>query len=184
MFRVRTVFTGVTGAPWLNTLYFDSDSSGTAQQAATAAGTFWGAVDAYMDNTVAWTTEADVAIVNAATGDVTSAVGTTPVIGSGGDTGDPLPYATQGLIRWLTGIYVGGRQVRGRSFIPGMAESACGASGTVSGAAVIGINAAGAALIADANSTLQVWSPTLGQANNVTIASTWSQFAVLRSRRD
>ena len=184
MFRVRTTFTGVTGSPWLSTFYFDSETSGTAQQAATAAGTFWGAVDAFMDNSITWATEPDVAIVNAATGNVTSAVGITPVIGSGAATSDPLPYANQGLVRWLSGVYVGGRQIRGRTFVPGICENSVGASGTLGATEVAAFTAAGTALIADANADLEIWSPTLGQSVTASIATTWSQFAVLRSRRD
>jgi hypothetical protein len=183
MYRVRVAWNGPAGAPFLSTHYFDL-TGGTAQQAATAVGAFWGAVDALINNAYIWTTESDVATVNAATGQVTSATSTTPVIGSGASAATALPRASQALVRWTTGIYVGGRQIRGRTFIPGITESSNGTDGLFSPADVATVNAAGAALIADANSQLLVWSPTLGQANIVTGASTWGDFAVLRSRRD
>lgn len=183
MYRVRTVFTGTPGAPYLSTMYF-AESGGTAQQAATAVGTFWGAVDSNLTNSINWATEADVALVNAATGAVTAAVATVPVTGTGALADAQLPRASQGLVRWLTGIYVGGRQIRGRTFIPGVTEGGNTTDGLITPALQGVIDAAAATLIASANADLEVWSRALGQSNVATVGTTWSEFAILRSRRD
>jgi hypothetical protein len=183
MYRVRTNFTGVPGAPYLSTMYF-AESGGTAQQAATAAGAFWTALIPNLTNSMNFATEADVALVNAATGVVTGAVATTPVLGTGGRADAQLPRATQGLVRWLTGIYVAGRQVRGRTFIPGLTEDANITDGLVTPAVAAAINNAAATLIASPNADLEIWSRTLGQSNVATVGSTWTEFAILRSRRD
>lgn len=187
MYRVRTVFDGMQGAPWLNTLYFDQ-GGGTAQQAVTAVGNFWGAVDALIDSEVNWRTEADVTDINPLTGQPTSVIQTTPVTGTGAAVGDALPVATQALVRWRTGFFSNGRERRGRTFVPALVE-ASGDNGKLLAASQTTIQTAAAALIADVNSILVVWSrpdlPTLnGGFSAVTASSVWEQFAVLRSRRD
>lgn len=188
MYRVRTVFSGVQGAPWLNTLYFD-DGGGTAQQAATAAGTFWGAVDTYIYGGITWTTEADVANIDPITGVLEGVSSTTPVTGTGGGGSDPLPYATQGLVRWRTGVVVGTRELRGKTFIPGLTETGVTAA-LVTAAVVTAVNTASAALISDANSTLVAWhrpdppGSSTGVSWNVVTGQMAPGFAVLRSRRD
>lgn len=188
MYRVRTTFTGVQGSPWLNTLYFD-EGGGTAQQAATAAGTFWGAVDTYIFGSVTWTTEPDVTRINAITGILEGVTTTTPVTGTGGGGSDPLPYATQGLIRWRTGVVVGTRELRGKTYVPGMVETGV-TNALVTAAAVTGINTACAALISDANSKLMIWhrpnpaGSATGVAWDAVTGQMASGFAVLRTRRD
>jgi len=183
VFRVRTIFTGPAGAPWLNTLYFD-EAGGSAQQAATAAGTYWGAVDALMSTAVSWSTEADVVQVNADTGAATGVVSTTPVTGAGADGFEMLPRASQVLVRLLTGVYNDGRQIRGRIFVPGLTRSSLTTGGIVNGASGVTIGNAAAALVADANSALLVWSRSALQDHPVVATSVWAQFASLRSRRD
>jgi hypothetical protein len=188
MYRVRTVFEGFQGTPWLSTLFFD-ENGGTAQQAANAAGAFWGAADALMDNEVNWRTEPDVAEIDAITGQLESVSSTTPVIGSGALTTLMLPVATQALVRWRTGIIVGDRELRGRTFVPGLG-TASNDNGVLLAASQTTLQTAAAALIADANSVLVIWHrPTSpgasdGQAASVLTANVWGQFATMRSRRD
>lgn len=163
---------------------FFLNTGGTPQQAADAVIAFWQSVDADMSSSDAWRVEAEVAEVDIATGTLLSV---TPVTGNssiGGASGDRLPPQTQALIRWRTGAAVEGRELRGRLFVPAMVESENTATGTPSSGLVGRMNSAGAALIAASNSDLMVWSKTWGQARLVTAASCWTQWAVLRSRRD
>lgn len=183
MYRVRTVFTGPTGSPWVNTLFFD-EPAGTAQGAANAAAIFWQAVDAVMHTSVSWSTEGDVVLVNEDTGLATGVVSTETSSGAGSTGTDLLPPATQGLIRLLTGVFNDGRQIRGRIFVPGLTETANTAGGIMDGTTATTIRTAAEALVDDANSALLVWSRSGLQAHPVTGASLWSQFAILRSRRD
>lgn len=186
MYRVRTVFSGMQGSPWLNTLFFN-EAGGTAQQAVTAVGTFWGAVDALIDSEVDWTTEPDVTLIDAVSGSPTGIVTTTPVTGTGSAVGDAVPAATQALVRWRTGAFPAGREVRGRTFVPALVE-ASNDNGKLLAASQTTIQTAAAALIADANSVLVVWKrpnpPAIGSYANVIASSVWGDFAVLRSRRD
>lgn len=172
----------MAGAPWLATHYFN-DTAGTAAQAVTAVGTFWGAIDAFMDSEVDWTTGTEVETVDPVTGNVTAITSVTAATGSGALAVESLPRAAQGLIRWRTGDYIAGREIRGRTFIPGLAEST-NDNGDLSAATVAAFNAAASALIADANSVLDIWSRKNAVARAVVTGSTWSQYAVMRSRRD
>jgi len=195
MYRVRTVFSGVQGSPWLSTFYFD-DSGGTAQQAATAAGDFWNAVDVQILGAVTWTTQADVSTFDPITGILSDVTITTPATGIGGGGVEPLPFANQGLVRWRTGAFLHGRELRGRTFIPGVVEAA-NSNGQPLASWVTAVNAACAALVAHPNAQLMVWqrprpakvgppavSARPGAAWDAQSGSLSSSWAVLRSRRD
>ena len=182
MFRIRTVFQGIQGAPWLSTMYFGEGASNLAQDAVTAVGAFWGAVDAHISNLVNWSTESDVAVISDL-GVLTGVDSTTPATGSGAAVADPLPMATQGLVRWRTGLIVLGRELRGRTFVPGLTESAA-VDGGLAAAVQSDIQTAADALMADVNSALVVWSRTHSVSATAQAATVWSQFAVQRSRRD
>lgn len=198
MYRVTTLIGGnyVTGGG-IQEFYFASSGTLTAQNAASAARTFWAAFTTALASGTTFAVQPEVETVSAVNGDVTavSAVTATIVTCSGtGSIGNP---ASQGLIRWRTGFFSDGREIRGRTFIPAMATSLVDASGNPTSSFLTVANAAGAALIADANSVMLVWrrpkytgkKPNRVQVRDgaeadVTSASTWSKLAVLRSRRD
>lgn len=182
LYRIRTVFTGVAGTPYLSTMFFQ-EATGTAQQAATAVSTFWGAVDAYMHQDVLWDIEQDVEVIDDTNGQIQSVVTTTGGTGNGALTDDLLPPATQGLIRWRTGVFVGGREIRGKTFVPAMTESSSNA-GQIAGVVQTGLQNAANTLVGTANANLAVWSRKNGVSEDVVSGSVWNQFAVLRSRRD
>lgn len=182
MYRVRVEFSGMQGSPWIAT-HYAATAAGTPAQAVAALGTFWGAIDGLMDNEVNWTTLTDVETVDAATGQVTAVTSVTPVTGTGAIAGEALPIATQGLIRWRTGEYIAGREVRGRTFIPGLTETA-NDNGQLSAASATTIQTAITTLLAAANFDLVVYSRAHAVEPLVDSGSVWSSFAVLRSRRD
>ena len=186
MLRVKTVFTGVTGSPWLNTFNFggpaQTGNQTDADAAVAATGAFWGAVDAHMNTSVVWSTLGEVLFV----GDDGVAAGsfaTTPQTGSGGTASDILPFATQGLVRLLTSTFLSGRQVRGRIFIPGLTEAAA-TGGSLASGTQSAITAAASTLNTVATPPLAVWSRVNATVIPVSAVSTWAQFAVLRNRRD
>ena len=119
----------------------------------------------------------------ALSGEQTGAFSTTPQTAVGQASGDPLPYATQGLMRLFTPSFINGRQIRGRAFIPGAVEAASTGAVPIAGY-LTAVNSAGGALLGGAAPQLAVWSRTHAAASAVASVSTWSQWAVLRSRRD
>lgn len=182
MYRIRTVLTGNQGSPWLNTMYFD-DGGGSAQQAADAAGLFWAECQDGMKTTIHWETEADVATIDEATGNTTAVTLTTPVDGDGVDSGNILPWATQGLVRFRTGVYLAGREIRGRAFIPGTTETFT-ATGLPDSSLTAYMQNAVTAVLGAANATLVVWSRKNQVSAVVSSGSPWNNYATLRSRRD
>lgn len=178
--RVRTEFTGIQGSPWLSTMYFGT--VGSAADAVAAVGTFWTAVQGLMNNSVNWATLPEVEEIGV-DGTLIGIESTTPETGSGGSATDVLPPMTQALVRWRTGAVFGNRELRGRTFIPGLTESAA-VDGNLDPTDAATIQTAAAALIADIDSALVIWSREHAQQILVATASVWSQFASLRSRRD
>lgn len=162
-------------------MFFDA-AGGSAAQCNNAVGTFWNAVRVYQSSTISYSTDAIVYEVDEATGLIIGSSAVTPATGTGAVATDALPWATQGLVQWRTGQYIGGREIRGRTFLPGMVEARNGAGipdSTLYGA----VDTAAAALIADANSDLNVYSIANHNAQTVTVGSMWRTWAQLRSRR-
>jgi len=182
LYRVRTVFTGVQGSPWLSTMYF-LGSGGTEQQAATAVGVFWGAVDARMASNVAWATEAEVVTIDSTDGQPTAVTATTPSSGAGASGSTLLPIVTQGLLRWRTGFFIAGRELRGRTFIPGLTENDNDV-GIPNGSITGTVDPIAATLIGSANAELVIFSRTHFDFAVVSSGTMWTSWAELKSRRD
>lgn len=182
MFRVRTTFTGLQGSPWLSTMYFDS-STGTVADCVNAVAGWWSDVDAAMSNLVDWATLPDVETVDAATGNVTAVTSTGVISSTGGLAAEPAPTVSQGLMRWRTGVYVAGREIRGRTFIPGLTVAASD-DGRLTSALQTLLNTAAADFIAFPGVSPVVWSRKNGTQSPISSGSVWSEFAALRSRRD
>jgi hypothetical protein len=170
----------VQGAPWLNTLYFGT--AGTAANAVAAVGAFWGAVDAFIANDISWATLPDVDEIGV-DGSLTGIDSVTPATGTGTDTAEMLPFASQVSIRWRTGAVIGGRELKGKTYIPGLCTASLD-DGLLDSGAQAAIQTAADNLIGDVNSSFVIWSRVHAQQLLVAAATVDSDFAVLRSRRD
>lgn len=182
LYRVTQVCTGVAGSPYYLTAYF-SQGGGTAQQAANGWRAFLSAGVSTYTTGLTFAVVSDVSLVDPVTGDVT---GTTPVTLAGvthTGAGDPLPPATQGLARFRTGQYIGGREIRGRFNIPSQSESDS-TGGVPSTTWLATWNARLATLITGGTFVHAVYSPKNGCWATTTAASMWGQWAILRGRRD
>ena len=199
--RIRTVFVGVAGTPWYSNLYFLND--GGTSIAASATGwvtTFWQTLDNNMNSQLTWATDPEVPTFNETTGKITKVDAVTPGTGAGSGAGEPLPYTNQLLIRLITSSFINGRRVRGRIFVPGLGESDNAVGGVLAATRTLANNAA-TTLITSSASTLAVWArpydaldsngqpipghtPRLGSQHSVSTSQVWTQWAVLRSRRD
>jgi len=182
MSRVQVIWSGtpVVGGG-LSTFYFEAAVGTVAQQVAAVA-TFLANSETQRSSAITWATAADVAQIDSATGNLVGTSTVTPSTGAGTAAGDPAPFATQGLLRILTGVVVGGRLLRGRLFLPGVVEAS--STGVPSAGYITAYNTVGAALIADVNSAWGIWSHTHGVFQPANGVSTWNRWAVLRSRRD
>jgi hypothetical protein len=183
IYRVRVTLSGasVVGGG-LSTFYFNN-LGGTAQQAVTALGTFYNTIRAKIHNTVVMTSEADVAALDPATGNLLSITGTTPFTHTGAGGGEVMSLQTQGLLRLRTDTIANNRFVHGRFFIPGP-EEANNTNGAPLGAYKDTMSGAGAALVADGTCTWVVWSRTHGVEAPIVSATCWEKWASLNGRRD
>lgn len=186
MLRVSTTWSGTfQGLPYFSTHYFGGSSELEATAARAAVTTFWQGVDDRVINNLTWTISGEVEVVDPATGQTIGVFGGASVTGSGADTGDAMSPALQGLVRWRTGDFVGGREIRGRTFLPGPSENSS-TEGVPIATYITGMETAAQNLIAGSSTAggLVVYSPTKNQAAEVSSSSVWSQWAVMRSRRD
>lgn len=183
LIRLRLEWTGPGGAG-LSTFYFTEAGGSSGDDAAAAVEDFVNGIRGNVANDWTATLSGVQAVIDDATGTL---VGTTGIGGgftiSGDNSNEKSPLATQGLIQWGTGSVVSGRILRGRTFVPGVTD-AVNDEGKPTSGYISALNTAAAALIADASSVFRVWSRAHGTSAPVTSGGTWSQFAVLRSRRD
>lgn len=184
MHRTRVGITGPVSGPAVMTHYWTGAVDSAGMAATRAALMAWITTVATKVNTSThFVLEPEADLVTEADGQVfgKAAIATFDI--SGSDSGELLPPANQGLVTWATGVFINGHHVRGRSFIPGIGEAGS-TSGVVVSSTVTAVNTACATLIADASSTLVVYSKTHGVSHPVISGTLSNKFAMLRSRRD
>jgi hypothetical protein len=181
--RTTTTMTGVTGAPYFSQMHFTGSTQTEADGAAAAVRAFWAAIVASMVSPLAIQVDAEVVYFDVGTGNPLGVFATSTAALSATGAGEPLPWATQALVRWRTGFFVGGREVRGRTFIPALTEGHNTAGRPVSALLTI-LNGAASALIADGSSQLLTYSPAHSATAPVVTGTAWTEWAQLRSRRE
>nr|CRY97406.1 hypothetical protein [uncultured prokaryote] len=185
--RVETEFTGLGGAPWLSTLHFAVGEDTPGNNPVAVMNNFWGDLAGIIAAAVSWTTLGEVRIIDVETGDTVDYLTTAPQTGNGTDTGNVLPIVSQGLIRWNTPVVTAGRRLRGHTFVPGLTENSCTASGSVTPTSqATFIDAADTAISTSAtlNCALEVYSRTHNTATSDVSPSAANKFSYLSSRRD
>lgn len=183
LYRVTTEFSGpLTNGGGVSQMHFDADG-GTSAAAAVAVSTFWTAINANMHSSVAWTRLGEIELLDEASLKVVGVESTDAVSSTGQFNTDPLPPATQGLVRWRTGVYIDGREIRGRTFLPGMLESN-NTNGAPVASLVTNFTTAAQNLIGASGSTPVVISRANSAFAAMVTANAWSKWAQLRSRRD
>lgn len=183
--RIRTVFTGVAGTPWYSNLYF-VQAGGSADAQIDMVRDFWTALAGSMDNGVTATVEGDCAVIESTSGAVVGIDSGTALTVVGGSASAALPPSNQLVLHEFTSLFVGGRQLRGKTFIPGQIITVADAAGapttTIKGTLLAAANAMVTA--SDSLGNWQVWSKTHLVASDIVSVSTPSKFGVLRTRRD
>ena len=185
MLRVTTEITGPQGAPYYTTIHFGGTTSGQATAAANAVRTFWADLADRLWEGMSPLVQSDIPSIDPATGQIVEMFSVVTTAVDMNAVGEPLPPFTQLLHRWRTGDFVAGRELRGRTFVPGIMEV-----DSVNGAPTAGLLADVQAAF-DAMGTngvpagqIVVYSPTHHVFSLVSSHTNWNQFAILRSRRD
>lgn len=184
MLKTTGVWTGLGGAPYFSTLFWAGTDSDDATDAINAHQAYFTVLAGLQTQALTGQVQPEVTSINPATGDAIQTYAKTaqaPVQGTGAQT--PLPHANQALAQLRTGQFVGGRQVRGKVFLPGfMVNSMDTATGTM--ADVVRTQLATDLQAVFSTIPLLVWSRKSGVAYTVTSTSIAKQYAILRSRRD
>lgn len=186
MHRVKILWSG-DGIPQggVTTFYFDYAASG-AQTAADAAFWLMQQFTPLMSNRYAFEQDAIVSQIVAETGDVFGVSPITPLSDVGDSSTDPVTQASQALIRWRTGVYLNSREVRGRTFIPGILET-YSTNGQLDDGIVAGMADELVSFRTSHGAVPVIWHrPKPGEDGAmvpITSGSLWTEFAVLRRRR-
>lgn len=183
LYRIRTQLSGtlITG-PAVATHWFDQ-AGGTAQQAMNAVVAFWAAIAPKIQESVQIQPEADVAFVDETTGDTTGYTTVTPTADTGGTAQANTSRSTQGILQLRTGTFIGGKEVRGKLFIPGVPAGEV-SNGMPAASYITALQNGGNALVADANSIWVVYSRVHHDSYPVASTTSPTYFGELRSRRD
>jgi len=197
--RVRAVWTGIAGSPYLSTWYFANEID-KGDEIVTALRKFLTSLKPCFYLGLSVNLEANHDILTAEDGKLLGSESSSPgaaIVGTG--SGELLPPQCQGVMRLTTGGIVNGRRVRGRFFVPAPTELS--SDGTPSTAFKDAINTAGSTLVVDSVATgpWVVYSrpleadqipqgsdlePRAGSIHNVQTATAWSKFGIQRRRRD
>lgn len=176
--------TGVAGTPWYVNHYFtNADDQDGADQSVAAVQGFWDALDGLQANEVVGTIESLVSQINPVTGDLTGVWSTAGGSWQGDSAGQLLPVGTAALVQYRTGTFANGREIRGKTFVPGFTEDTNTPTGTP-GASTQAALVTAANVLIGADPSFCVYSLMNHQAAIVTSATAWNKYAFLQSRRD
>lgn len=177
-------WTTPSGAGKASVLYFIEATAVASQRAALS--TFIEALQAVQSSQCSYTIRTVGREMVTATGALSGAwAEPTVYTGTGNLAQEPLPDASQALIRWSTDHIVGSRFLQGRTFVPCLTTNGVD-DGNVAAATLTSIQTAASALVA-AGVQFAVWHRPVagagGEAWAVDVAAAQKEFAVLRRRR-
>jgi hypothetical protein len=198
LIRVQTRWVNVAGSPYYTNLYAVGPlSTNNGNDLADAWRAFLDTTKASYAIGLVAQIQSELLEFDEGTGTVTGAGTTVQADVAATGTGDMLPLANQGLIRWSTDGIVHNRRVRGRTFLPAMLETLNTSTGGPSGTLIANIDAAITTLLATMAGRMRIWAQPFagtagppvnparaGSAHEVTDGGMAGYWAVLRSRRD
>lgn len=183
--RHSITWTGFLGAPGISHFYTNA-SDDTAFH--TALNTWKGTWAANLPDDVTLTLKAEVEQLEDTTGELVGAftIGSDSTTG-GANTGG-YSAASGVVVNWLTGGFVAGRRVRGKTFMVPISGGAYETNGTIEGNALSFMRTSTATFQNAVQGIQVVWSrpraSLAGSSHEVTSWSIPDKVAVLRSRRD
>lgn len=181
--RYRAVWSGMPGAPGVNTFY----SLAATDLTPTLRGLYF-YIRTLLPSNVTVTIEPSGDIIDSATGQITGDWSYTPETPVVGDTAGLYAAPAGASLRWNTAAVVNGHRVKGRTYIVPLVGAAYDSSGSISSTA-LGLLQSIATSVAGTGD-LHVWHrPTTvggtdGSNHQVTSGTCKDMTVVLRSRRD
>lgn len=191
MLRITARWTGFTGSPGYSNFFFAGGGGliSDAQQVSDRVATAFEALASVLPTNVAVTTEAEAAVIDSDTGELTGfqPVDQERVPALGGGTS--YSGASGAVVNWRTDDVRFGRRIMGRTFIVPIRADAYDDEGTLSTAALDDLRTFADTLTSwDFDSEFGVWSRPRGGSGGVFATATSynvpDKAAVLRSRRD
>lgn len=177
-------WTGPGSANKVSVFHFTEDFNVSQQRV--ALDQFFEAIKSQFKSSFAWNVRTEGRELDDASGGLAGAWAD-PAVQSGAGTanGEQVPDASQVLVRWTTGVIARGRFLKGRTFLPGLANVNV-SNGNLQAAARNTIATAAAGLVSP-EVGLAVWSrPQSGSGGSVALVTgsgVWQELAVLRRRR-
>ncbi len=158
--RVSVAWQGWPGAPGVSQMYYGTSAGNLpTQNNIDAIRTFFNALVAYLPSGLTITVPKTGDQINQSDGKIVGTwdVPTQPAVVTGTATGNYAGNAGA-VIHWLTPTVVNGRRVRGRTFIVPLAAVAFDAQGSLGTTFQTALQAAGTALVGQADGAPSVWA--------------------------
>lgn len=183
MYKVQSICTGVAGSPYYAVGYFDV-AAGTATQASAAWAAFVFGSAGANPSSATWNTGPSIEVVDPATGAIQSIVSVPLITNYGSNVNPRADRSAQYLIRWRTGIFAGGREIRGRTNLPFVFSGDQTLAGDPTATKTSFFTGLAVTLLAATGAKHVVWSPKNGAWEYSASGSCSPGYGVLRSRRD
>jgi hypothetical protein len=182
--KVDVLWTGLAGAPYFTQFFFGHEPS-QASATATALRTCLFGFNARCMTPMIAAISPEQTVIDTATGKPTAteiATAVTDVAFSG--TGTPLPTVDQVVMRLKTSQFNLGRRLQGRIFVPGL-NTAANSGGRLDSVYKSSFDASFGGLIANTATSGKwaIWSRKYKGWASIDSATAWSEFGVMRSRR-
>lgn len=180
---VKVTFTGGPSGDWLSLFHIDRLLGGGAQDSVDTVRDFWASLSTWLNQSVTAHVLGSVEIVDPITGQPTGIDSVLQRDVAFTNPADALPWQTQGLIYWNTGTWIGGRQVRGRTFIPANVENLNDTNGQPTSALLNQLNTSAQLISNSSTSVPGVYSRKHHNTYPIvshTVRTTWS---VMKTRR-
>lgn len=177
--KIPVVWSGFVGGPGVSTFY--TLTTGTPPVAAFR--TFFDSIKTMLPSVARIQVPSTGVTVDSATGQTNGAwsAGVSAVVAGTGAAAYSAP--TGAIVNWRTGVWTGGREMRGKTFIVPLDNGNYQNDGTLLSASVTTLQTAAGALIASAPD-MKVYSRHYGAVAAISSASVPDKCVVLRSRRD
>jgi hypothetical protein len=185
--KLQAIWTGFTGAPGYSNFYFNGELTGAqCNTAAAAVRKLFADVVGTLPNIVKINVK-PTATVHDTGGALTNTVAiTTPGTEVTGSGGTAYAGGVGYVVHWLTGVYLNGRQLRGKTYFVPAVGAVMSSDGTMAPSFVTQVQTAANAYVATAGVVPVVWSnppgPT-GTSYSMNGATVQDRSAVMRSRR-
>jgi hypothetical protein len=184
LYEVQTVWSGVAGSPYYTTARGLLTGGTTPQEMADAMEDFLIAIAPVTDARLVAVINNEVRVIESTDGETQAVLTISGATKTMTGSGDPLPSLAQLLVRYQTGVFTSGRQIRGRWFIPGQLEANNTSVGLPSAGLVTGVDTAAGAFVTACAGDFVIYSPTHRVYASVQGASVAGDWSFLRSRRD